>query len=86
MKIKQNLLDIKFHRSRDRIRSLGEVFTPEKYVFQMLDMLDRYVWSDIDTVFFEPTCGHGNFVVAIAQRRLKKAVQKGKMFHIPNIT
>ena len=78
MKTKQNFLDLKFHRSKDRIRSLGEVFTPEKYVFQMLDMLDKSIWSNIDTVFFEPTCGHGNFVVAIVQRRLERLFKKAK--------
>ena len=78
MNIKQSLLNLKCHRSKDRIRYLGEVFTPEKYVFQMLDMLDKSVWSNIDVVFFEPTCGHGNFVVAIVQRRLEKLFKKAK--------
>ena len=78
MNIKQGLLNLKFHRSKDRIRSLGEVFTPEKYIFQMLDMLDKSVWSNIDVVFFEPTCGHGNFVTTIVQRRLEKLFKKAK--------
>ena len=78
MKIKRSLSSLEFHRSKDRIRYLGEVFTPEKYILQMLDMLDRYVWSNIDTIFFEPTCGHGNFVVAIAQRRLEKLFKKAR--------
>ena len=78
MNLKQDLLDLEFYRSKKRIRNLGEVFTPEKYVHQMLDMLDPSVWSHIDTVFFEPTCGHGNFVVAIVQRRLEKLLKNAQ--------
>ena len=44
----------------------------------MLDMLDKSTWTDENTVFFEPTCGHGNFVVAIAQRRLEALFNKAK--------
>ena len=66
------------HRSKNRIRNLGEVFTPDKYVHEMLDMLDKSVWSDTNTVFFEPTCGHGNFVVTVLERRLNALFQKAK--------
>ena len=72
------ILNLAHHRSKERIKSLGEVFTPEKYVFQMLDMLDKPVWSDLDAMFFEPTCGHGNFVVAIVQKRLEHLIKKVK--------
>ncbi len=34
------------HRSKKRIRDYGEVFTPKKYVNQILDMLDQSVWAD----------------------------------------
>lgn len=78
MKQKQMHPDLLFHRSKERVRSLGEVFTPKKYVFQMLDMLDKSVWSHIDTIFFEPTCGHGNFVIAIIQKRLDILMKKAK--------
>lgn len=66
------------HRSKKRIRDLGEVFTPEKYVHEMLDMLDKSVWADANKVFFEPTCGHGNFVIAIVERRLNAFFKKAK--------
>lgn len=67
-------INIENHRSRERIRLLGEVFTPDEYVNKMLDMLDPKVWADESVSFFEPTCGHGNFVLAIAQRRLRLAL------------
>ena len=73
-----DVVNIAHHRSRSRIRNLGEVFTPEKYVYQMLDILDKSVWSNENVTFFEPTCGHGNFVVAIVQKRLDSLYNKAK--------
>ena len=74
----KDILYLTHHRSKQRIRDLGEVFTPEKYVQQMLDMLDKSVWADTKTVFFEPTCGHGNFVLAIVERRLNAFLKKAR--------
>lgn len=68
-----------FHRSKERIRDLGEVFTPEKYVEDMLDLLakgKRGYWANEDNVFFEPCCGHGNIVLAIYKRRLDALYKK----------
>ncbi|WP_413569033.1 hypothetical protein ACLWBD_16570 [Bdellovibrio sp. HCB117] len=77
-------LENMYHRSRDRIKDLGEVFTPEAYVEDMLNLLakdKRGLWSDEDTIFFEPCAGHGNIVIPIYKRRLDgiytKAVTKG---------
>jgi hypothetical protein len=81
-----NIVDLEklFHRSKDRIRDLGEVFTPESYVDDMLDLLakdKRGLWSDEETTFFEPCAGHGNIVLPIYRRRLegiyKKAISRG---------
>ncbi len=73
-----------FHRSKCRIKNLGEVFTPESYVEEMLDLLaknKRGIWSDEEISFFEPCAGHGNIVLPIYKRRLegiyKKAVAQG---------
>lgn len=77
-------LDDISHRSRERVKGLGEVFTPESYVEDMLDLLckdKRGFWSDEDISFFEPSCGHGNIVIAILKRRLealhKKSLSSG---------
>ena len=71
------------HRSKERIKDLGEVFTPEKFVKEMLNSLSSeseqaLFWSDEDNIFFEPTCGHGNFVTEILQRRLPALYSKAK--------
>ena len=63
-----------FHRSRARIRDFGEVFTPDKYVEDMLDLLGKdckNIWRNERYVFFEPCCGYGNIVLAIYRRRLE---------------
>ena len=44
----------------------------------MLDMLDKSIWTDTNTIFFEPTCGHGNFVEAVVQKRLNALLNKAK--------
>ena len=80
------LIDIEklSHRNKSRIKNLGEVFTPEKYVDKMLDLLakdKRGIWSNEEIAFFEPCAGHGNIVLPIYKRRLegiyKKSVAKG---------
>jgi len=61
-----------YHRSKKRIDELGEVFTPEKYVEDMLNMFGAAkskFWADESNMFFEPCCGHGNIVLAIYRRR-----------------
>lgn len=77
-------LETLFHRSKSRIKSLGEVFTPESFVEDMLGLLaknKRGIWSDEEISFFEPCSGHGNIVLAIYKRRLdgiyKKALSQG---------
>lgn len=66
------IIDFENHRSRERIKDMGEVFTPEQYVQQMLSSLDSSVWADESVVFFEPSCGHGNIVLPIFLKRVKE--------------
>jgi hypothetical protein len=68
-----------FHRSKSRIKILGEVFTPESYVEEMLDLLAknrRGIWADEEISFFEPCAGHGNIVLPIYRRRLESIYKK----------
>lgn len=70
-----------FHRSKDRILELGEVFTPEQYVDGMLELLSagkRNFWNNEELNFFEPTCGHGNIVISIYKRRLEALFKKAE--------
>lgn len=58
------------HKSKKRIHDHGEVFTHEKEVNAMLDLVSRET-SRIDSRFLEPACGTGNFLIEILRRKLE---------------
>ncbi len=59
-------------KSTERVRDLGEVFTPAGTVQAMLDLLPTDMWEPHPSpTFLEPACGDGNFLVAILARKLK---------------
>ncbi|MER6928967.1 hypothetical protein [Kocuria palustris] len=60
-------------KSRHRVKTYGEVFTPRSMVDQMLDLVcDDLERGEgfVDKTFLEPAAGDGNFLVAILQRKL----------------
>lgn len=58
-------------KSTERVRDLGEVFTPTATVEEMLDMLPTGMWAiHPSPTFLEPACGDGNFLIAILTRKL----------------
>lgn len=60
-------------KSRHRVRTYGEVFTPRYMVDQMLDLVSEDLEEGpefVDRTFLEPAAGDGNFLVAILQRKL----------------
>lgn len=58
-------------KSAERVRDLGEVFTPATTVQAMLDLLPASTWVPHPSpTFLEPACGDGNFLVAILERKL----------------
>ena len=57
-------------KSKKRVKDLGEVFTPPELVHEMLDRLDPSVWNP-DRTFLDPSCGNGNFLVAVVQRKVQ---------------
>lgn len=65
------------HKSKKRIRDHGEVFTHEKEVNAMLDLVKRET-DRIDSRFLEPTCGTGNFLYEILKRKLEIVKQRYK--------
>lgn len=56
--------------SKQRVADHGEVFTSEREVNAMLDLV-RQETERIDSRFLEPACGHGNFLTEILRRKLK---------------
>ena len=57
-------------KSKERVNDHGEVFTAEREVNAMLDLVKQET-ERIDSRFLEPACGTGNFLVEILQRKLK---------------
>ena len=57
-------------RSRERVRELAEVFTHQREVNAMLDLVPD-AFNGLDITFLEPTCGSGNFLVEILRRKLR---------------
>lgn len=57
-------------RSRDRVRDLAEVFTHQREVDAMLDMMPE-AFKALDVKFLEPACGSGNFLVEVLRRKLR---------------
>ncbi len=56
-------------KSRERVTERGEVFTNEREVNAMLDMVKQET-ERIDSRFLEPACGNGNFIAEVLQRKL----------------
>jgi hypothetical protein len=57
-------------KSRDRVRDHGEVFTAQREVNAMLDLVKQET-ERIDSRFLEPACGDGNFLAEILRRKLE---------------
>jgi len=55
-------------RDENRVRSLGEVFTPEVTAREMLSLIEE---SNYASRFLEPGCGNGNFLILILGEKLK---------------
>lgn len=55
--------------SRERVAEHGEVYTSEREVNAMLDLVKDET-QRIDSRFLEPACGNGNFMVEILRRKL----------------
>lgn len=65
-------------KSRQRVKTYGEVFTPRHMVDQMLDLVREELETGpdfVDKTFLEPAAGDGNFLVAILRRKLH-AIEK----------
>ncbi len=59
-------------RSKRRVAEHGEVFTGEREVKAMCDLVKRET-ECLASHFLEPACGHGNFLAEILKRKLAAA-------------
>ncbi len=56
-------------KSKKRVADHGEVFTSEREVNAMLDLV-KHETERIDSRFLEPACGNGNFLAEVLNRKL----------------
>ena len=56
-------------KSKKRVSDHGEVFTNEREVNAMLDLV-KHETERIDSRFLEPACGNGNFLAEVLRRKL----------------
>ena len=56
-------------KSKERVANHGEVFTHEREVNGMLDLV-KHETERLDSRFLEPACGTGNFLIEILNRKL----------------
>ncbi len=68
-------------KSKERVAAHGEVFTAEREVKAMCDLVKQET-ERIDSRFLEPACGDGNFLAEILSRKL--AVVKKKYRRLPS--
>ncbi len=61
----------KLTKSKERVKDLGEVFTPPELVEEMLDRIPKAMWSDHSKNFIDSACGNGNFLVAVMERKIR---------------
>ena len=57
-------------KSKDRVSEFGEVFTSEREVNAMLNLVEAET-QRIDSKFLEPACGDGNFLIEVLNRKIK---------------
>lgn len=65
-------------KSKKRVTDHGEVFTNEKEVKSMCDLVNDET-ERVDSRFLEPACGDGNFLAEILMRKLKIIETKYKL-------
>ena len=61
-------------RSKERVSENGEVFTPFEIVDKMNVLIPEDVWKDPTYIYLEPTCGIGNFVIRILEKRIESGI------------
>lgn len=62
-------------KSKKRVADHGEVFTAEREVNAMLDLVTNET-ERIDSRFLEPACGNGNFLAEVLRRKLNVVDQR----------
>ena len=68
-------------KSKTRVADHGEVFTAQREVNAMLDLV-KHETERIESRFLEPACGTGNFLVEVLRRKLEVVRKRYKKSQI----
>lgn len=69
----------KIIKSADRVKDIGEVFTPKKTVDFMLDQPEiKEKINSLTATFLEPAAGEGAFLIELLKRKLYFATEQSK--------
>tara|TARA_Y100001960_G_scaffold110042_1_gene117939 strand:- start:18201 stop:18803 length:603 start_codon:yes stop_codon:yes gene_type:complete len=67
-------------KSKKRVKELAEVYTNEREVNAMLDLIPiNNPKEQLDYTYLEPACGNGNFLIKILERKLN-SIEKQKNY------
>ena len=61
-------------RDNLRVKSTGEVFTPNPLVQEVLDKLPQELFSDPTKTFIDPACGDGQFLGEVLIRKVGQRI------------
>jgi len=64
-------------KSKERVAKHGEVYTSEREVNNMLDLVKQET-ERLDSRFLEPACGHGNFLIKVLERKMNVLLSRYK--------
>ncbi|MDB4673886.1 SAM-dependent DNA methyltransferase [Flavobacteriaceae bacterium] len=64
-------------KSKERVSDHGEVFTSEREVNNMLDLVKQET-ERLDSRFLEPACGDGNFLIKVLERKINVLLSRYK--------
>lgn len=70
-------VNIKLVKSKKRVTDHGEVFTNEREVNAMLNLVKQET-ERIESTFLEPACGDGNFLAEVLKRKLNVVTDRYK--------
>ena len=79
--LKDDITENKQVKSKQRVTDHGEVFTNEREVNAMLDLVKQET-ERIDSRFLEPACGDGNFLAEVLRRKLAVVDNRYSKSHI----
>jgi hypothetical protein len=72
LKLENNITE-----DRDRVKALGEVFTPTSLVNYVLDLVAEYdttAFTDPKNTFIDSMCGDGQFLIGISNMKLSNSI------------